>query len=626
MTHFSTADPDIIGNPRLRDPQKLAYHEIRKYYSSEYPDRQTIVVLPTGSGKTGLMSIAPYDIVKKKVMIITPQTIVRNTVLEELNPLNPLNFYFTAGVFSSLAHLPTIVEYDKTLSDAVLNQADIVILNVHKLQERLEGSLLKRVDKDFFDMIVIDEAHHSEARTWKQAVEYFENAKVLKVTGTPFRSDGVEIEGKELFRYSLGTAMAKGYVKSLEKFAYAPGKMEFVMKDSEEIYSLEEIKAIKDDEWISRSVALSPESNRSIIAKSIERLERKRRLTDGNPHKIVAVACSQEHAEQINDLYHDAGLRSVVVHSNMEKSDLEKAFRAIETHNTDVVVNVALLGEGYDHRFLSIAAIFRPYRSDLPYQQFIGRVLRSVSIKDGYDISAEDNIAEVVHHRELNLEPLWDKYKKELEICNTIKDVKKQIKLERTLKPTTPIDELDFGLTQESDEYLEDSDVFLDTEFLRAREARAKAEEERIQQLMKDYGLPYDSAKDLSRQIEVSVNPENKRLLRPDLYEKDLRKQLNNKIVEEIIPSILVDFNLSVKGKELSNVKQRFIDRSNFPPYHANDDNGATLGKYFNASLKKYMDKPRGEWDISEYERAIKRTGFIEEYLRSSLSDLLKGE
>ena len=626
MTHFTTADPDIIGNPKLRDPQKLAYHEISKYYSSDYPDRQTIVVLPTGSGKTGLMSIAPYGNVKKKVMIITPQTIVRNTVIEELNPLNPLNFYYTAGIFSSVVQLPTIIEYDKTISDSVLDQADIVILNVHKLQDRLEGSLLKRVDRDFFDMIIIDEAHHSEARTWKHAIEYFENAKILKVTGTPFRSDGVEIEGKELFRYSLGTAMAKGYVKSLEKFSYAPGDMEFVMKDSEKVYSLEQIKKIKDDEWISRSVALSPESNKSIISKPIERLNQKRQLTNGNPHKIVAVACSQEHAEQINDLYIEAGLRSVVVHSNMEKADLERAFRAIETHNTDVVVNVALLGEGYDHRFLTIAAIFRPYRSDLPYQQFIGRVLRSVSIKDGFDINTEDNIAEVVHHRELNLEPLWNKYKKELEICNTIKDVKKQIRREREMKPTTPIDELDFGLTQESDEYHEESDVFLDTDFIKAREERVRVEEERIRQLMKDYNLPYENARELSRQIEVSVNPDSKKLLRPDLYEKDLRKQLNTKIIEEIIPSILVDFDLSVKGKELSTIKQRFIERSDYPPYHSNDDNGATLGKFFNASLKKYVDKPRGEWDISEYERAIKRTEFLESYLRSSLSDLLEGD
>lgn len=85
------------------------------------------------------------------------------------------------------------------LTDEVIQSADIVILNVHKLQERLDSSLLKRVEYDYFDFIIIDEAHHSEANTWKRALTYFNNAKVLKVTGTPFRSDGKKIEGKEIY-------------------------------------------------------------------------------------------------------------------------------------------------------------------------------------------------------------------------------------------------------------------------------------------------------------------------------------------------------------------------------------------------------------------------------------------
>lgn len=96
MNHFVTAKPLIVSNSRLRDPQIEAYHEIKAFFKDRNNGREAIVVLPTGSGKTGLMAISPYGISKKKVLIITPQTVVRNTVLNELNPFNPFNFYLSA--------------------------------------------------------------------------------------------------------------------------------------------------------------------------------------------------------------------------------------------------------------------------------------------------------------------------------------------------------------------------------------------------------------------------------------------------------------------------------------------------------------------------------------------------
>lgn len=627
MTHFINSKPFIFGNENLRDPQKFAYSNLVEYYTNEYEERQTIIVMPTGTGKTGLMAIAPYGISKGKVLIVTPQTVVRNTVMEEINPLNPRNFYLFTKVFELQSKLPVVIDYDKTISDQTIQKADVVVLNIHKLQERLEGSLLNKVPKDFFDMIIIDEAHHSEARTWKSMVDYFENAKVVKVTGTPFRSDGLEIEGVELYRYSLGTAMAHGYVKSLERFTYLPDKMEFTMKDDDKIYSLEEIRMLKDDEWISRSVALSLESNKSIVDKSIERLKEKRRLTKNNPHKIVAVACSIEHAEQIHSLYSSAGLRSVIVHSKIQdKKDLEQRFKDIETHQVDVVVNVALLGEGYDHRFLSIAAIFRPYRSNLPYQQFVGRVLRSVSLKDGYPVSIEDNIAEVIHHQELNLDLLWADYKRELRKSKAIKDIKNEIRREKTIKPTASLEELDFGITQESEELLVSTDVFLDTQLLRLREEKLKENEERMQMLMNQFNVTREIAEVLSREIELSQNKESKKLLRPDLYEKDLRKQLASRIVEELVPNILEDYELDAKGMELKDIKSEFIAKVNLKPYDDGDNNGATLAKYFNVTLMRYISKPRADWSTDDYDRAIFHLKQLEDYVRSSLESHLKGD
>ncbi|WP_312653427.1 DEAD/DEAH box helicase family protein [Proteiniclasticum sp.] len=623
MSHFISANPFIANNPILRDPQIKSYAAIKKYYSEDYNDRETLVVLPTGVGKTGVMAIAPYAVGCKRVLIITPQTIVRNTVMNEINPLNPMNFYLNTEVFNKKGELPTIIEFDKTLTKDVLLMSDIVVLNVHKLQERLESSLLKRVKEDFFDFIIIDEAHHGEARTWKKAVDYFSNAKVLKVTGTPFRSDGEIISGTEIYSYPLSLAMANGYVKSLERFTYLPDKMKFTIKDDDREYSLDEIKQIKDNEWISKSVALSSDCNKSIVLKSIEKLKEKRAITNNNPHKIVAVACSISHAEQIKELYQDEGMKVTVIHSNQDKAEQENAFRLIESHNTDVVVNVALLGEGYDHKFLSIAAIFRPFRSDLPYQQFIGRVLRATSIKDGYEINEEDNIAEVIHHKELNLESLWESYKKELSKSKSIKEIRRQIKQERDINPYSELAELDYGDIDEGDLFHEESDQFLETELFEKRQLKLKESEERIRKIMEQFEVTLDIAKDIDKQINVSKDPDNIKLLRPDLYEKDLRKKLNEHIVEEIIPNIIEDFNLKIDGNEITRIKSNFVDKWQYPPYNESDNNGATLAKYFNNQLRLFLNKPRSEWLIEDYERAEKNVSTLEEYVRGALDSYL---
>lgn len=76
----------------------------------------------------------------------------------------------------------------------------------------------------------------------------------------------------------------------------------------------------------------------------------------------------------------------------------------LRDHSIDAVVQVAMLGEGFDHPPLGVAAIFRPYRSLSPYIQFIGRVMRTVDRKNPF---GPDNRAFLVSHTGLNNEEQW---------------------------------------------------------------------------------------------------------------------------------------------------------------------------------------------------------------------------
>lgn len=76
---------------------------------------------------------------------------------------------------------------------------------------------------------------------------------------------------------------------------------------------------LKPEEWISRSVALSHVSNVSVVERPIELLKAKKEKANNNPHKIVAVACSIEHAEQLKDIYESKELNVAIVQVKWKK-------------------------------------------------------------------------------------------------------------------------------------------------------------------------------------------------------------------------------------------------------------------------------------------------------------------
>ena len=190
--YFFEAEPNILENTNLREPQIQAYYHAYEHFRYKKKDTHAVIVLPTGVGKTGVMALLPYAISEGRVLIITPQTVIRDTVIEELNPDVHDNFWLKRKIFNNVDDLPVVIEFGgKKTNQAALESANIVIVNVQKLQERLDSSPLNFLPDNFFDMIIIDEAHHSTAKTWVETTQFFSSAKVVKITGTPFRTENI---------------------------------------------------------------------------------------------------------------------------------------------------------------------------------------------------------------------------------------------------------------------------------------------------------------------------------------------------------------------------------------------------------------------------------------------------
>ena len=624
--YFGTANPHIYGNDELREPQIQGYYKVYEHFIvRNKKNTHAIVVLPTGVGKTGLMGLLPFHICEGRALIITPQLTIKDTVVDSLDPENPESFWYKRKIFDRIDETPTLVEFSGGMKNEILDVANIVVLNIHKLQARLTKSPLNYLPKDYFDMIIIDEAHHSTANTWVETINHFDKAKIVKLTGTPIRTDGVELAGELVYKYKLSQAMAKGYVKSLRNIEYIPEQLLLTIdKDETKQYTVEQLLelGLRDEDWIRRSVAFSKECSESVVKESIKLLENKRRDTSKVPHKIIAVACSIDHAEEIKQLYIENGYRAEVIHSKQMPEKQDETKQNIENHRLDVIIHVAMLGEGYDHPYLSIAAIFRPFRSELPYEQFIGRVLRVIPEEEVE--KTDDNIADIVSHHNLQLADLWEKYKVELQESEVIKHLQEENFLDDSGNPSegnstgTSADIIPLGLAKEQGTGTLTTDTYLNTELIKKQKEEEKRQKESIDKLQELLHIDYEQALAIYNQTRTKDTALFKR---PDLYFANRKKSVDNQIREILVPQLITRFHINQSEKNLANCRL-FHGKYAWIKTKASD-NGAMLAMYFNTYLRNTVGKKREEWKVTDFDIAFEKLMIAEEFVEKVLSEYL---
>ncbi|MFI5430138.1 DEAD/DEAH box helicase [Aeromicrobium sp. UC242_57] len=115
-----------------------------------------------------------------------------------------------------------------------------------------------------------------------------------------------------------------------------------------------------------------------------------------------------DHARQVAGLYEECGYVAAAIHSDMGDDAQEAVLERLRTGVLDCIVQVQMLGEGFDHPRLSVAAIFRPFRSLAPYIQFVGRVMRVVQQNKP---DHPDNHGHVVSHVGLNNDERWSEFR-----------------------------------------------------------------------------------------------------------------------------------------------------------------------------------------------------------------------
>ena len=395
---FQDTKVAIWQNPNLREPQIEGYFAVRDHF------RQGVepgyVQLPVGCGKTGLMGIVPFATAQGRVLIIAPNLIIRDNIRRELNISDPNCFYIRRGVVTPKDG-PYLSELKTGANIHDCDAAHIVVSNIQQFKGA-SNKWYEALPADYFDMILVDEGHHNVAETWTRLFGYFAKAKVLSFTATPLRSDGKVVAGKRVYHFGYARSMVMGFISQIDALFVKPTTLTFTVEGKTKTLGIDEIMTMREKDWFSKGIAMSEECNRSIVNASVQQLHNVRKL--GTPRQLIAAACSIRHAAQVSALYKEHGLRVEVLHSDMVKEERDRVEAGLRSGLIDAVVQVNILGEGYDLPTLSVAAVLRPYRSLSPYIQFVGRILRLAQPDTPYSPA---NHVYLVSHVGLNDERWW---------------------------------------------------------------------------------------------------------------------------------------------------------------------------------------------------------------------------
>lgn len=406
VDQFVVVQPSVVDNPALREPQILAFEAIENHDFEAADGREVSVVLPVGCGKSGLLALAPFAVKSKRTLLVAPNLKIADQLLGDLTPSNPKYFYGKRNVLVAGPY-PEPAEIRGASSNVGdLEEADIVVTNIQQLQ-RENNKWLAKLPVDFFDLILFDEGHHNVAESWDVLRRTFPAARVLNVSATPTRADGRVMTGEVIYSYPISRAVEKGYVKRINGYRLNPTTLHYVRHEGEaEVeVSLDEVRRLgEEDAGFRRSIVSSEATLTTIAEASIRKLQEMRETTGQLRLKIIASALNMEHCKQVVAKYRELGMRADFVHSQLAEKANERIHEKLENHELDVIVQVRKLGEGFDHPYLGVAAVFSIFNNLGPFMQFVGRIMRVIPGVDPFD---PVNEGIVVFHVGGNITGVW---------------------------------------------------------------------------------------------------------------------------------------------------------------------------------------------------------------------------
>jgi superfamily II DNA or RNA helicase len=308
-------------------------------------DRSTLLVLPTGTGKTvvaGLVARAARDDHARRCLFLAHREELITQAADKLARVG----------------LTTAIEMGPSRAregyHGFLGKPDVVIATVQTLQ----GRRLESWDPDEFGMIICDEAHHARAKSYRTVFDHFRDHWLLGITATPDRGDNKNLGAvfdSLAYEYTLREAILDEYLVPIVAARLVTG------------VDLKDIRTTGGDYNDAELAAR--------IAPFVEQ------LADATAREIgdrpAVVFCPDvRSSEAMADALTFKGIAARAVSGAMDKSQRRETLHDFHARKFQAIVCCDLLTEGWDEPQVSCVVICRPTRRRNRYAQMIGRGTR----------------------------------------------------------------------------------------------------------------------------------------------------------------------------------------------------------------------------------------------------------
>jgi len=305
---------------------------------------KTLLVLPTGTGKTIVFSAVAEEAVKHggRVLILAHRGELLEQAADKLEK--------STGLRSSL---------EKAESSCLGSWYRVAVGSVQSLQR---PSRLDRFAPDYFSTIIIDEAHHCLSDGYQRVLEHFSAAKVLGVTATPDRGDmrslGQYFETLA-YEYTLVQAIRDGYLSPIKALT-VPLRLDLSSV------------GVQNGDFKVGDLGTALDPYLEAIADEM--------LKNCADRKAVVFLPLVKTSQKFRDILNAKGFRAAEV--NGESDDRAEVLRDFEAGKYNVLCNSMLLTEGWDCPSVDCVIVLRPTKIRSLYSQMVGRGTRLYPGKD----------------------------------------------------------------------------------------------------------------------------------------------------------------------------------------------------------------------------------------------------
>lgn len=319
----------------LRPYQETCVQRVLEAYQKQPCGGSALIILPTGAGKTVVFG----EIARRlglTTLIIAHREELLTQAADKFHMIDPTAIIGQVGAGRHEWGAPVTVASIQTIS-------------------RLEH--LKAVIRFGYQLVIIDECHHSAAAGYRTVLEALPEAFVVGVTATPDRLDGQSIEtffGEPIFSASIIDMVKLGFLCDLRAIA---------VKTSTSLDGLHtQAGDFKQDE----------------LEEAIDTQERNERvvhayLEHARGRQALCFAVTITHAQHLAETFAQFEVRAAMVCGETPPEERRHLLHDYERGSLDVLCNVGVLTEGYDHPGTSCIILARPTQSRALFTQCIGR-------------------------------------------------------------------------------------------------------------------------------------------------------------------------------------------------------------------------------------------------------------